>query len=208
MTDTTRPQGHDGRRYCGAKKRQPPYGPCTQPAGWGTDHVGHGRCKLHGGRTPTVAKGAAESALEEQARTELAKLDVRPVENPLTELQLLAGQAVAWKNTVAGLVNRLGSLRYEGESGEQLRAEVGLWERALDRCEKVLTAMARLDIDERLVKISEHQGKLVTAAIMAAFVDIGLSHEMQQALRPAIARHLRLAALEERERERPALEPR
>ena len=36
---------------CGAKTRAGT--PCTQPAGWGTDHVGWGRCKLHGGATPT-----------------------------------------------------------------------------------------------------------------------------------------------------------
>lgn len=33
---------------CGAKKRQGS-GKCTQPAGWGTDHRGEGKCKLHGG---------------------------------------------------------------------------------------------------------------------------------------------------------------
>ncbi len=33
---------------CGAKKRQGS-GKCTQPAGWGTDHTGEGKCKLHGG---------------------------------------------------------------------------------------------------------------------------------------------------------------
>jgi hypothetical protein len=26
---------------------------CTRPAGWGTPHPGEGRCKLHGGSTPT-----------------------------------------------------------------------------------------------------------------------------------------------------------
>lgn len=26
--------------------------PCTRPAGWGTDHPGVGKCKLHGGATP------------------------------------------------------------------------------------------------------------------------------------------------------------
>ena len=36
---------------CGAKTRAGT--PCAQPAGWGTDHVGWGRCKLHGGATPT-----------------------------------------------------------------------------------------------------------------------------------------------------------
>jgi len=32
---------------CGAKTRAG--APCKQKAGWGTDHVGEGRCKLHGG---------------------------------------------------------------------------------------------------------------------------------------------------------------
>lgn len=35
---------------CGAKNRAGK--PCKRPAGWGTDHPGTGRCKLHGGLTP------------------------------------------------------------------------------------------------------------------------------------------------------------
>lgn len=35
---------------CGAKTRAG--SPCRLPAGWGTDHVGEGRCKLHGGASP------------------------------------------------------------------------------------------------------------------------------------------------------------
>lgn len=38
---------------CGAKNRSGE--PCQRPAGWGTDHVGEGRCKLHGGLTPRGA---------------------------------------------------------------------------------------------------------------------------------------------------------
>lgn len=37
---------------CGARKRQGS-GCCRRPAGWATDHVGQGRCKLHGGATPS-----------------------------------------------------------------------------------------------------------------------------------------------------------
>lgn len=40
--------GTRNKLLCGAKKRQGP-GCCSQVAGWGTDHVGEGRCKLHGG---------------------------------------------------------------------------------------------------------------------------------------------------------------
>jgi hypothetical protein len=36
---------------CGRPTRQTGK-PCTQTAGWGTDHPGEGACKLHGGCTP------------------------------------------------------------------------------------------------------------------------------------------------------------
>jgi hypothetical protein len=35
---------------CGAKTRAGT--PCNRPAGWGTNHVEVGKCKLHGGATP------------------------------------------------------------------------------------------------------------------------------------------------------------
>lgn len=40
------------RPTCGARVKSRPGGTCEQPAGWGTNHVGTGRCKLHGGATP------------------------------------------------------------------------------------------------------------------------------------------------------------
>lgn len=39
----------DIKNICGAKTRKGT--PCQQVAGWGTDHVGSGRCKLHGGKS-------------------------------------------------------------------------------------------------------------------------------------------------------------
>jgi hypothetical protein len=176
-------------------------GTCELPAGWGTSHKGWGRCRKHLGNAPTVAKAAERDRLEHEAREALAVLDMQPVDDPLTELQKLAGQVLAWKNAIGRMVNELESIRYRGEFGEQLRSEVALFERAMDRCERVLVAMARLNIDERLVKITEAQGKLVTEVVLAAFRDVGLSREMQDAVRPAIARHLRLVAGQERRRE-------
>jgi hypothetical protein len=40
--------------YCGGKTRAGT--PCKRPAGWGTDHPGSGRCKLHGGATKRGAE--------------------------------------------------------------------------------------------------------------------------------------------------------
>jgi hypothetical protein len=48
MTLSVPSKPQDGR--CGKRTRSG--GHCTQVAGWGTDHVGQGPCKLHGGATP------------------------------------------------------------------------------------------------------------------------------------------------------------
>jgi len=48
---------------CGATGRQTGK-PCTLAAGFGTDHVGNGRCKLHGGKStgPKTPEGKAKTA--------------------------------------------------------------------------------------------------------------------------------------------------
>jgi hypothetical protein len=202
MKDTRPAKGH-GRQLCGAAKRQGG-GHCKKPAGWGTPHPGRGRCRLHGGSTRSQSRRAAEQEIEDRASAILADLGAPPVENALVELQRLAGRALALENAIGQMVNELGSLRYESKTGggEQLRAEVAVLERAMDRCGRLLVDIAKLNIDERIVQInarvSEEQGHLVFEAVMGAFTDIGLGDDMQYAAREAIARRLRLAVAEER----------
>lgn len=66
---------------CGATKRDGTGEPCAQPAGWGTDHVGEGRCKLHGGlagppegNSNAVTTGEHETILEDQLGEEERRL--------------------------------------------------------------------------------------------------------------------------------------
>jgi len=173
--------------FCGGKLKQGD-GTCTQPPGWGTTHPGHGCCKLHGGNSPSGRMAGAE----QQARSALAQLGVAPVNDPLTMLAQVTGEVVAWKDATATLVNKLTSVRYDGEfSGEQLRSEIVLWERALDRCEKFLTAMARCNIDERLARVTERQTEIVAAALSAALSEMGISQDQQREARNRVARHLR-----------------
>lgn len=170
-------------------------GTCQLPAGWGTDHQGWGRCRKHLGNSPTVAASAERERIEHEVRELLVQLGVnRPVEDPLTELQSVAGEMKAWKEAIGEKVNRLTSLRYEGVgAGEQLRAEVALYERAVDRYERILVNMARLDLDARLVRITEQQAALLNAIIFGALTDVGASAELQEAIRPALAARYLLA---------------
>jgi len=190
MTAAASGPRHD-KPKCGAKKKQGE-GTCTRPAGWGTDHAGAGQCKLHGGCMP----GNRIAAINEQARQLLYKHDAGPVNDPLEALQRLAGRALALEETIGELVNKLGSIRYEsgGESSsEQLRAEVAVLERAMDRCGRLLVDIAKLNIEERLTKVTEQQAAMTVAALTAALGEMGLPVEKQREARTLVARHLRLA---------------
>jgi P27 family predicted phage terminase small subunit len=180
---------HDSK-FCGGPKRQGE-GNCTRPAGWGTPHPGTGRCKLHGGCLPTQVT----AALNERAARELARLDVPPVTNPFDELARLAGQCVAWKDDMGAKVSELTGLRYEGGVGtEQLRAEVALWERALDRCLVALSAMAKLNIEARLAGVRQATAQMLEEALTAALAKSGLDITGQSQAREAFRQRLRVVS--------------
>jgi hypothetical protein len=174
-------------------------GTCELPAGWGTKHKGYGRCRKHLGNSPTVARAAERERVEQEAYAELARLNVAPVDNPLEELQKLAGRVLAWEKVIGGLVNDLSTIRYESkQGGEQLRAEIALLERAMDRCERVLVAMARMNVDERIARVTEKQGQLVVQVLKGALDDLGIDRGEAE-VAEVMARRLRLVAAQERQ---------
>jgi hypothetical protein len=127
-----------------------------------------------GANSATGVKAAENERLDTEARQVLARLDVPPVHDPLAELARTAGQVVAWKDQMGAKVNELTELRYSGQLGqEQLRSELLLWERSLDRCVTVLTAMAKLNIEERQMRLTERQAALVNEILRAALAEIG-----------------------------------
>src|SRR6188508_531643 len=80
--------------FCGARKKTGHEAglTCRRPAGWGTDHVGIGSCKLHGGRTPTHGTYAATTVARRVAVLYGApREDVDPISGLMEELQRSAG---------------------------------------------------------------------------------------------------------------------
>lgn len=70
--------------YCGAKLRKKDR-TCRHPAGWGTDHPGVGRCRLHGGASLC---GPANPAFKHGLRSRYLPLPGDDTE-PVTEEELL-----------------------------------------------------------------------------------------------------------------------
>lgn len=151
-------------------------------------------CKTHGGGSPQSKAASATWQAAEQLKQKLGTLTVVPVDNPLLELQHLAGEARAWKELCAAHVARLERMRYGTEGGEAIRGEILLFERAMDRCASVLALIAKLNIDERLVKIAEGQKEMILRALEAGLASAGVTGDAARTARQAAARHLRVVA--------------
>jgi hypothetical protein len=164
------------RRLCTARRKDGT--PCRGPAVRGAD-----KCRMH------LGKRVAQVRLEYESARQLARLNLPPVDDPLTELARVAAEVVAWKDAMGVKVSALTSLRYEAGQGEQLRSEVALWERALDRCERFLGVMARLNIDERLTAISEAQAIAVIAALDAGLDAARVTPDQRRAALAAVQDH-------------------
>ena len=68
---------------CGAKTRAGT--PCQRPAGWGTDHAGEGRCKLHGGSS-LKTHGRYSANTSTSVKLILEELEEEPLEQQLDVL--------------------------------------------------------------------------------------------------------------------------
>jgi hypothetical protein len=192
MTDNQTPPGH-GRRFCGANKRQGK-GQCTHPAGWGTDHPGYGSCKLHGGSTPNGITSAEREHTKHEVGKALAGItDFTAVTNSLEALTLLAGRAQRWMEKLGGIVTELDSLRYSTDT-EQIDGRVVLYERAMQLTGKLLTDIARLDLDARLVNIEQRKADMMATALGQALAELGLPVETQNSAKVGFVRRLRVAA--------------
>lgn len=180
------------RERCGAQTRSEDKHPCQLfPLKFST------RCKLHGGATPGARKKAEEARAKHQLDEYMRRLNIdpEPVSDPLRALAELAGEVTRWKNLARMYVQHLESLRYSGfQGGEQIRGEVVIYERAMDRCVQVLATIAKLNIDERLAAIDERQAATVDRALTAALEELGLSEDKRQQASAALVRHLRVVA--------------
>lgn len=153
-------------------------------------------CASHGGRAPAVRAAADRRLAEAEATREVARMtDARgPLRLPDVYRELLstAGAAVAWQSVLRDRVEALSD--YSATSGmgaEQVRADVVLFERAMDRTAKVLELVARLDLDTRLSNISKRDADILVDLVERAKTVAGLSPEQSATFNAHMAEELR-----------------
>lgn len=130
-------------------------------------------CRMHGASAGQVkAKAAARvkaAAAEADARRVLAHVALSRVEDPLQVLAETAAEAVAFKDALASRVNALEAMRYSapGAGTEQLRAELAVYERALDRVARLSDMLAKHDFGERRLQLVERYGDGLASVVRA-----------------------------------------
>lgn len=133
-------------------------------------------CKWHGGGAPQVRAAARRRLAEREAATTLAEVGVYPVEDPVEAFATLVSEVVALKDHFADRVAQLESLRYTSTwNTEQMRTEVALYERALDRAGRLLAQWVSLGLDERRVQLGEAHGRQINEFLVAVLRDLGLT---------------------------------
>ncbi len=129
-------------------------------------------CGVHGGKSPRADMVVRET---KALRGMNALRDpTRPVTDPLTELLDVAARSVRLMEVMEDQVSALKAMRYGGQSGEQTRAELAAYERSLDRCAKILASIVTLDLEARLVRVSEVQAAHVIASFHATLTGAGI----------------------------------
>jgi hypothetical protein len=119
----------------------------------------------------------------------------RQLGNPLVELLQLAGEMAEWKDILRDLVIALAGRQQwriaHNRVGEQLRAEVLLFERAQERYAKILLDIQRAGIEAKLAQLEERQVQAVEQALTMALQASGLDLLGQDKARKVLARELR-----------------
>lgn len=142
-------------------------------------------CAKHGGAAPQVREAARRRLLvrevEAEALAVLGHEGIEQVGDPVLELGRLASEARALTTALARRVNALQDIRYRGERGsEQLRSEVSLYERALDRTARFMEILARLGYESRRVQVTEDMAAQVAGALRSILHELDLSPEQER----------------------------
>jgi hypothetical protein len=169
-------------RFCGATTRSG--GACARPAGWGTDHAGHGPCKLHAGSTPTVRRRYAQEEAIEHARVALDEIpEIDPLDAALVNVRI-AHAVVAFHRAKIASLETVGS------------EDIGALEAAVVMSQRVVDMALRAGVAERLVDAAERVGEQIAlvceeglAALTSAGVQLSNTHRVVYA--EAIAAGLR-----------------
>lgn len=139
-------------------------GTCKNKAGKGTDHPGYGRCKNHGGSTRNHKAAATRAQATEMVEMLSIPVETTPEEALLTEVEHVAGDVKLLRQQVQALGHDLTETVFtEGGAYRKPDTLVEMYWQAHDRLVKVCAATIKAGVEERRVRLAEHQADVLEA---------------------------------------------
>lgn len=179
---------------CGAKKKSNGE-PCRNAAGKGTDHVGYGRCKYHGGSTRNHRTNAVKIEAQKRAAEFGELIEVNPTEALLGVLYLSMGHLAFIRRELAA---------QDDKRTFDAQVLMRMFDDERDRVARISRAAIESGVAERYLRLIEWQAETVARIMRAILEDPELGLTVTQRSRaPSIARRHLVAA--DTESERPAL---
>lgn len=164
------------------------------------------QCKNHGANQGSeswknaqarVVEGKVTDRLQEIMQAQGDRLmSPTSVGDPLSELLDLAAEMGELRSIMreqtAELI-KMGKMRYaNAKVGEQLRYEVILYERAIERFAKILIDISKLNIEQRLAGVQKQTADMLERAVDAALQESGIGLDGITGARKAFRRHLKV----------------
>lgn len=198
----------DGSRLCDANLSRG-RGKCKQPAGAGTDHLGFGRCKFHGGHTPAGEKNGQRLMAEHACAKLGVPRQVDPQQALLEEVWRCAGNVAFYESIVKemGYDAERPNAQFGGANDALVTTRFGemtpsVWINLYNDERKAMVSAAawaiKCGVAERQVRLAEQQGALVNAAFNRLLADpeLGLTAKQKAKAPTAVVRALRLVTEE------------
>lgn len=136
-------------------------------------------CPNHGGSAPQVKAAAqrrlAAEKLEADSTAALAWLGEQSVTDPLDELGRLATESRSLTTALGKRVNALRELEhYDLKNSPSIKAELQLYERAMDRTHRMLDSLIKAGYMERQLKIAEDEAMIIAGIMRRVLQQIGV----------------------------------
>jgi len=157
-------------------------GECRRPAGWGTNHIGVGRCKTHMGNTATHRKN---SIVVEAQQFMGAPKDINPLDAIMWCIRITAGE-VEWLSTEIAKVPMEKWIE-ETYVGRQMHVLQRARADAQDRLVRYSRDAIQLGLAERAVRLAENFGMMIARLLENIAGELELSRK-QRELWPNIVR--------------------
>jgi hypothetical protein len=181
------PAQRDRNALCGAIKRNGEK--CRKYAGEGTPHLGVGKCKYHGGNTPSHKKHAIKVKAEQEATKAQQMLAaqfgqlvaIEPTEALMTVLHLSFGH-LCWLRSE--LANAPDKTTFAGQ------VFMRMYDDERDRVARISKAALDAGVQERTIKLAERWGEMLADLLSGILGELALTARQQAAVPAIVRRHL------------------